>query len=188
MAGEGREITYDEFLASFGQRNDRILRNWLGPDADPARIERVGDKKEKIYRALIRESGIAPLPGAAEWVQRLAGEGWRQAIASSAPLENVQVVLEVLRLKQYFDAIASAEDVHRGKPDPEVFLVAAARLGIEPARSIVVEDAPAGIEAGRRGGMRTIGVQRSGEPLKADIVVNSLAELPPVAFCDLLRR
>jgi beta-phosphoglucomutase len=188
MAAEGLQITHEQFLESFGQRNDRILRHWLGPAADQARIERIGEAKERRYRELIRSQGIAPLPGAAEWVLRLAGEGWRQAIASSAPLENVQVVLEALKVRQYFGAIASAEDVRRGKPDPEVFLVAASRLGVEPARSIVVEDAPAGIEAARRGGMRSIGVQRDGEPLQADIVVKSLADLKPGAFSELLAR
>jgi beta-phosphoglucomutase len=188
MATEGRDITHEQFLESFGQRNDRILRHWLGADADAERIERIGNFKEERYRALIRANGIAPLPGAAEWVRRLADEGWRQAIASSAPLENVQVVLEALKLRDYFGAIASAEDVHRGKPDPEVFLVAASRLGVEPARSIVVEDAPAGVEAARRGGMRSIGVQRGGDPLTADIVVESLADLEPRAFCELLEK
>jgi beta-phosphoglucomutase len=188
MAAEGREITHDEFLESFGQRNDRILRHWLGPEADDALIERIGSRKEERYRELIRANGIAPLPGAAEWVRRLAEEGWRQAIASSAPLENVQVVLEALKLRDYFGAIASAEDVRHGKPDPEVFLVAASRLEVEPARSIVVEDAPAGVEAARRGGMRSIGVQRGGEPLTADIVVKSLADLAPGAFSELLER
>jgi len=83
------------------------------------------------------------------------------------------------------DALVSAEDVHRGKPDPEVFLVSAQRLGVEPVRAIVVEDAAAGIEAARRGGMRSIGV--GGDALRAaDVLVTSLADLPSDGFDRLV--
>ena len=82
-------------------------------------------------------------------------------------------------------ALVSAEDVHRGKPDPEVFLVSARRLGVEPARSIVVEDAAAGIEAARRGGMRSIGV--GGDALRAaDVHVTSLSDLGSDVFDRLV--
>ncbi len=86
-----------------------------------------------------------------------------------------------------FQAIVSAEDVTLGKPDPQVFLTAAARLGSAPGRSIVVEDAPAGVEAARRAGMPSIGVSRTGTPLPADVAVVSLADLPPDAFSRLLK-
>jgi beta-phosphoglucomutase family hydrolase len=181
MSAEGVPVTHDQFLATFGQRNDAILPNWLGAGATPERIQRIGDAKEALYRTLVRERGIHPLPGAREWIERLHQEGWRQAIASSAPRANVEVVLEVLGLTTDFEAIVSAEDVTAGKPDPQVFLKAAAKLGIPPARCIVVEDAAAGVEAARRAGMRSIGVSR-GTPLQADRAVRSLADLPEDAF------
>jgi HAD superfamily hydrolase (TIGR01509 family) len=185
LAGEGVALTREQFLASFGQRNDRILRTWLGADAADERIVRIGDAKEAEYRRLAQVNGLTPLPGAAEWLARLHQAGWRQAVASSAPRANVEVVLRVLRLAQYFDAIVSAEDVTAGKPDPQVFLTAAARLHVLPAQSIVVEDAAAGIEAARRAGMRSIGVSRR-EGLAADLFVSSLDQLPPHAFDALL--
>jgi beta-phosphoglucomutase len=182
MAEEGIPITHEEFMESFGQRNDTILARWLGPDAPSERVQRIGDTKEDLYRKLVREGGLAPLPGAAEWVKHLHHEGWSQAIASSAPRANVTAVLEVIQLAGCFQAIVSAEDVTRGKPDPQVFLTAASRLGLPPSRCIVVEDAPAGVEAARRAGMRSIGVRRNGPPLPADLAVTSLADLPPNAF------
>jgi beta-phosphoglucomutase family hydrolase len=185
MDAEGRPIAYEEFLESFGQRNDSILRRWMGERIRPENIARIGDAKEALYRELARTEGLAPLPGAAEWVARLHESGWRQAIASSAPAENVRVMLDVLDLTQFFDAIASAEDVTAGKPDPEVFLAAARKLGVEPARCVVVEDAAAGIEAAKRGGMMCIGVRPEGT-LEADVFVRSLADLPPDAFDRLL--
>lgn len=181
MAAIGRPITRDQFLATFGLRNDEILPRWLGAGATLEEIARVSLEKERLYRALLRKGGVGPLPGAAEWVRRLNAEGWKQAIASSAPRQNVDVVLEVLGLGSFFQAVASAEDVTAGKPDPQVFLIAAARLGVPPAHCIVVEDAAAGIEAARRAGMRSIGVKRNGA-LAADLAVQSLADLPDDAF------
>lgn len=185
MAAEGLPITRDQFVVTFGQRNDSILPHWLGAGATPDRIQHIGDAKEALYRKLVRESGLAPLPGAAEWVRRLHQEKWRQAVASSAPRANLDVVLEVIGLAGCFQAVASAEDVTAGKPDPQVFLIAASRLQIPPGQCVVVEDAAAGVEAARRAGMRSIGVSRKGS-LAADVAVSSLADLPLDIFAKLL--
>jgi beta-phosphoglucomutase len=188
MAAEGVRITRDQFLETFGWRNDSIIPRWLGAEATPEHVERIGAAKEANYRSLVRRYGIAPSPGADVWVRRLHREGWLQAVASSAPRLNIEVVLEVLGLASCFEAIVSAEDVQRGKPDPEVFLLAASRLGVEASRSIVVEDARAGVEAAQRAGMRSIGLTRSGASLGADVEVGSLRELPEGVFEDLLSR
>ena len=187
MREEGIELTYQQFLDSFGQRNDRILTNWLGAGVDPTRITRIGDAKEALYRELARREGLVALPGATEWVTRLHEQGWRQAIASSAPRANVEVMIEVVGIGRLIDAFVSAEDVSRGKPDPDVFLAAASRLGVPPNRCIVVEDAAAGVEAARRAGMRCIGVNAGGA-LEADVFVRSLADLSNDAFERLQRR
>jgi HAD superfamily hydrolase (TIGR01509 family) len=187
MLSEGITITHDQFLKTFGQRNDSILPQWLGAGVSAERIQRVGDSKEELYRKLVRGGGLEPLPGALEWVERLGREGWPQAMASSAPRANIDVVLEVIGLAGSFQAVVSAEDVTAGKPDPQVFLTAAARLNTPPPRCIVVEDAVPGVEAARRAGMRCIGVSRKGLLAEADVMVRSLADLPPSAFEDLGR-
>jgi len=185
MAAQGIAITRPQFLQTFGLRNDEILPRWLPQGTAPQQIDWVSKSKEKLYRKLLREGGIGPLPGAAEWVRRLKAEGWRQAIASSAPRENVDTVLEVLGLGDFFQALVTAEDVTRGKPDPQVFLTAASRLDAQPNRCVVVEDSPMGIEAARRAGMHSIGVSRNGQ-LPADIAVRSLDELSANTFTALL--
>jgi HAD superfamily hydrolase (TIGR01509 family) len=185
MAAQGVVLTHDAFLKTFGLRNDAIVPQWI-PRASPELIDRIAVAKEQLYRRLVREGGLKPLPGARDWAERLAAGGWLQAIASSAPRENVDVVLAVTGLASFFQAVVSAEDVTLGKPDPQVFLTAALRLGSPPESSIVVEDAPAGIEAARRAGMRSIGVRRDGSPLAADLAVCSLPDLPPDAFERLL--
>src|SRR5271169_5857760 len=186
MANEGVELTREQFRASFGQRNDSILPRWLGATATPENMERIANAKEESYRQLIRRNGIEPLPGVAHWVSRLRKEGWLQAIASAAPRANIDAILEALSATNIFQGNVSAEDVHKGKPDPEVYLTAAARVGVSPGRCIVVEDAVAGVEGASRAGMRSIGISHNGKQLPADVVVQSLDQLASNAFESLL--
>jgi beta-phosphoglucomutase len=188
MAEEGRPVTHEQFVHSFGKRNDLILSGWLGAEAEPDRVRRLSEEKESRFRALVRAHGIEPLPGVREWVGRLRGEGWRHAIATSAPRLNLETLVDAMRMRDWFGADVAAEDVTRGKPDPEVFLLAASRLGAEPHRSIVVEDAPTGIEAGIRAGMRTVGVSLMHTLPAADVYVGTLRELPVDVFDTLLAR
>jgi len=188
LANEGITITREQFLSSFGQRNDSIIPRWLGAAATPERIERISKAKEELYRYLVRRDGISPLPGVANWIHRLHKEGWLQAIASAAPRANIDAVLEALSATHIFQGIVSADDVHRGKPDPEVFLIAASRVGVSPDCCIVVEDAVAGVQGARSAGMKSIGVNRNGKQLPADIVVQSLDLLDSDAFDTLLQR
>jgi HAD superfamily hydrolase (TIGR01509 family) len=186
MANEGITISHEQFLASFGQRNDSVLPGWLGAAATPERIEKIASSKEEMYRHQVRTQGISPLPGVASWLYRLHSQGWRQAIASSAPRANVEAVLEALAVPQFLQTIVAAEDVHRGKPDPEVYLTAAVQVGVSPDRCVVVEDALAGMEGARNAGMRSIGVSPNGKHLPADLVVRSLDLLDSNAFETLV--
>jgi beta-phosphoglucomutase len=183
----GHEHTREEFARGFGKRNDLVVRDLLG-DALPAdAVRRLIEDKETRYRRLVRERGLEPLPGVTEWLERLRGGGFRQALASSAPPANIEVSLEALGLGRYLDAVVSAEEVGHGKPDPAIFLEAARRLGVPPARCVVVEDAPAGLEGARRAGMRSVGLLSAHHPeLEADLVVPSLQDLPPGAIEELV--
>jgi len=186
LANEGITITREQFLASFGQRNDSIIPRWLGAAATPERIEKISKAKEELYRHLVRREGMSPEPGVAAWLHRLHKEGWLQAIASAAPRANIDAVLEALSATHIFQGIVSADDVHRGKPDPEVYLIAASRVGVPPDKCIVVEDAVAGVQGARSAGMKSIGVSHNGNQLPADVVVQSLDLLAPDAFERLL--
>jgi HAD superfamily hydrolase (TIGR01509 family) len=187
MARYGITITEQQCLATFGQRNDAILGAWLGTRATPDFIARVGDEKEQRFRELVTQDGVTLLPGAEHWVRRLATEGWAQAIASSAPLVNVEVTHRAMGLGDAFQALVSAEDVRAGKPNPAVFLIAARRVHVPPERCVVVEDAAAGIDAARRAGMRSIAVG-GGAGSGADVGVASLADLGEDAFDTLVRE
>lgn len=189
LAAEGRPVEPDDFADTFGKRNDEILRQLLGPAIAADWIERVSEAKERTYRRLLRERGLAPLPGAIDWLARLHRAGWKQALASSAPRPNIEAVFEALGLERFLDVVVSADEVGRGKPDPALFLETARRLGLSSDRCVVVEDAPAGLEAARRAGMRSVGVLSTHHPaLQADLVVPSLEALLPTAFDALLAR
>jgi beta-phosphoglucomutase len=151
-------------------------------------VRRLSEEKETRFRALVKAHGIEPLPGARDWVARLHADGWAQAIATSAPRANLEAMVGAMKMGRYFGAGVAAEDVTHGKPHPEVFLVAAHRLGVEPSRSVVVEDAPIGIEAGRRAGMSTVGVSLLHALPDADVCVGTLPELPDDTFETLLKR
>lgn len=185
MAAEGITISREQFLETFGQRNDAIIPQMLKRPAEPGEVRRIGDAKEERYRGMVRAQGVKTIPGAAEWVRRLHREGWLQALASSAPRANIATILDVLGLAEYFEATVSAEDVRKGKPDPEVFLVAASRLGAAPSDCVVVEDAAAGVESAKRAGMRCVAVGSHESLGAADIVAADLSQLDDDAFEEL---
>ena len=186
LRAEAFELTHALFHATFGQRNDAVLRTFLGPDVGDADVDRISRTKEALYREMLRERGIRVLPGVREWLDHLYQGGWRQAIASSAPHANLEVIVDILELGRYFGAIVSGDDVAHGKPDPEIFLLAARRLDVEPVRCVVIEDAPAGVEGARRAGMHSVGVLFAHDALAADLVTPSLADLPPAVLEQLV--
>jgi beta-phosphoglucomutase len=179
----GKKFTRQEFATTFGRRNPEIIRQVFGGHLSDKEVAKLGEEKEEIYRTAARR-GIQLLPGARSLLESLRAAGFVQAIGSSAPKANLDLILRMTGIEKYFDVIISMEDTDRGKPDPQVFLLAALRLKIEPARCVVIEDAVAGVEAACRAGMRSVTVRfvghHSEESLRkagADIVVDSLEEL-----------
>jgi HAD superfamily hydrolase (TIGR01509 family) len=159
LARENRlHLPQDHFLKGFGMKNEAIIPDLLGWTRDPAEIRRLSLRKEELYREVIRERGISPLPGVREFLALLAAAAVPCAIASSTHRANIETSLEMLGLRGHFLALVTAEDVSRGKPDPEVFLKAAASLGKRPAECVVFEDAPVGIAAANAGGIAAVGV------------------------------
>jgi len=196
MAEEGVPFDEHTFRRTFGQRNDTIIADVMGPKVAKQRIAAIAAAKERRYRTLIAQEGIEALPGALEWIRRLHAREIPQAVVSSAPPENIHTILEALAAGAFFQKLVSGEEVRRGKPDPESFLLAAQRLGVPPARCVVVEDAPAGLEAARRAGMAGIGLTTthpaeelaavgagSAMPLR---IFDSLAGLPEGVFEGLI--
>ena len=157
-AEEGLPLPADHFARSFGRRNADLIPNILGWSQQPAEIQRLGDRKEALYRDIIRAEGIDPLPGVMDLIRWLCARGVPCAVGTSTPRANVETILDLLGLSDAFVAIVASEDVSEGKPNPEVFTTGAARIGREPSRCVVFEDSLHGLEAGRLGGMFTVAV------------------------------
>jgi beta-phosphoglucomutase family hydrolase len=177
---EKRQLPPNHFKQSFGMKNEKIIPELLQWTTDPPEIRRLSLRKEALYREIVRTSGIGPLPGVLQWLDSLRAASIPCVIASSTHRENIACTLGVLGLEQYFPAIVSAEDVKHGKPDPEVFLLAARKIGVPPDHCIVFEDAHVGIEAARAAGMKVVGVATThpAESLQgADRVVQRMDEL-----------
>ena len=172
----GVKFTKEDFKRNFGQRNDTIIRNTLGQDIPQSEVNVITGEKENSFRNRVRQR-IKPLPGAMNLIKLLAEYRFKMALASSAPIENIQLLITSLGINNYFQAIISGRDVAEGKPSPQGFLLAAQRLGIEPKNCIVIEDAVAGITAAKRAGMNCLAVTNthSRQSLaEADLVVDTL--------------
>lgn len=186
LAPEGVDLDYPGFLVGFGRRNDEWLRELLGEEIPLSEIRRIGDAKEARYRELVATEGLVVLPGVTETLRALRERGWKHAIATSAPRQNLEIILEVTGLKQLMDGWAASEDVERGKPAPDIFLIAAERIGVAPEHAVVVEDAAAGVLGAHRAGMVAIGVGPHHGELGADRSAPSLSDLPIETFSELL--
>ncbi len=176
----GRDLSYEEFRPTFGLRNDDILVRYLGFADDPAEIAGLSERKEELFRASLQRDGVRTQPGARDLVGRLHALGARQAVASSAPPANIDLIVRLLALGDTFAAVVSGEEVARGKPAPDIFLRAAERIGLAPCRTVVLEDAPAGVAAGKAAGSKVIALL-AGFPAEAlssaDLIVRSFDEV-----------
>ncbi len=176
LAGVGYDLSDDDFARTFGLRNDAILRLLLGTDTTDDTIRQVETGKEQDYRRQVRDQGLELLPGVRSWLDRLAGDGWRQAIGTSAPSANLELILDVTDTRRYFEVLITATDVKKGKPDPEVYFTAASRLAVPIDRCVVVEDAPSAVEGALKAGLHTIDV---GNRRMTDLPVDIFEKLVP---------
>lgn len=142
------ETTYEEFLETFGQRNDMIFKNKI-PHSTTEQRKKWGERKEEIFRTLC-QGKLQLLPGIETFLQSVQNEGLPKIIASSTTLSNLQFLLKHTKLGEYFNQFVCGDDVYQGKPAPDIFLEAADRLKKDPQQCIVLEDSPAGLEAGKK--------------------------------------
>jgi len=186
----GVEFSDDDFRRSFGRRNDTIIIGVMGKALSQKAIDAIADEKETSFRRKIRQH-IEPLPGVMGLFKVLATAGFRQALASSAPLQNVRQIMKDLDIEGYFEGIVTEKDVTEGKPNPQGFLLAARILEVEPEDCTVIEDSVAGITAARRAGMVCVAVTNThprSRLKEASLIVDSLEEVTVAGLEGLLGR
>lgn len=184
----GVSFTEEQFRLGFGRRNDAIIKGVLGADVPKDVMRAISLEKEEAFRASARR-GMKALPGVLPLMSGLKKRGVKMAVASSAPMDNLRLLINVLEIGRFIQVVVCDQDVKHGKPDPEVFLVAAQRLGIGPRRCLVIEDAVAGVLGAHAAGMKCVAVTNSHprQALKdADLVIDSLQEVDATAVLKLL--
>jgi beta-phosphoglucomutase len=190
MAREhGLTITEAQFAETFGQTSREVIARFWGDRVDDAGRGALDERKEAIYRDLIRKR-FPVMDGARDLIDACVAAGMPLGVGSSAPRANVELTLELLGRRDAFVAIVSGEDVTRGKPDPQVYVLAAERLDLPAGRCVVVEDAPVGVCAGRAAGAAVaalIGTAPRERYADADLTVSSLRELSPARLAALVR-
>jgi len=178
----GLTMTQPDFAATFGRTSRDIIRHLWPNKFDDAQVTAFDAAKESDYRDILRAK-LPVMPGAEDLIASLHKAGFALAIGSSGPKENVAVVLKGLRNGSFITQTVNGSEVKHGKPDPQVFLLAAQKLGIAPQNCAVIEDAPAGVEAARRAAMFSIGLlgtaPREALAKYANVIVANLNELNP---------
>ena len=173
-----REVAYTEedFKHNFGRRNDTIIRDIMGGNLSGGEVEAIASEKEENYRRRVAQN-IKPLPGAIELIRALREYGVKMAIASSSPMENIQLIIRGLGINDYFQVIVSGRQVSEGKPSPQGFLLAAKELEVTPENCVVIEDAIDGVSGAKRAGMKCLAVTNNHPKqslMEADLVVGTL--------------
>jgi HAD superfamily hydrolase (TIGR01509 family) len=175
---EGIPFDRKKFHQIYGLKNRDLLPYLTGKPVDHEWADRIAARKELAFRQIL-PGKLLPLPGVVHWLKRFQAHGCKQAVASSAPPENVDALVDELCIRPYFDALVTPGDLP-GKPNPAVFLLAARQLCVSPSDCLVIEDSTPGVQAAKQGGMRCLAVTTTNPPealTQADLVVETLAQL-----------
>ncbi|MEO8074580.1 MAG: HAD family phosphatase [Acidobacteriota bacterium] len=186
----GIEMNAHDFLVkTAGKTNREILPTVFGEISDD-RIAELGDRKESLYRELFLPHRKT-VEGVIEFLEVSQRAGIKMAVATAAPAANMEFILDGLDLRKFFDAITTADEITNGKPDPEIFLKSAEKLGVEPQHCLVFEDAVSGFEAAHRAGMKSIGIATVNsieEILKLDSVVEARENFTDLDARELIEK
>lgn len=156
----GKNLSRSALKPTLFGKNEEVIRRHFGDRFTMEEIEEIALEKETMYRTIFQPH-LQLIKGLHEFLQLSSGEHIQLAIATASDLANVNWVLDTTNARHYFKVIVTAEQTLRGKPDPEIFLKAAAGLNVKPENCIVFEDVPKGAEAAFRAGMKTVMITSS---------------------------
>jgi beta-phosphoglucomutase len=165
-----------------GQRNDVAIRAFFGPSLTPEQIDQMGEEIEAGFRRIFRAHAKAPA-GLMALMEECRQAAIPMAVASSAMKKNVDLVVGALGIEPYFQVLIDGDQVSRPKPDPEIYLLAAQRLGVEPSRTVAFEDSFIGLAAVHAAGMKCVAIastfpfEQLRNETEADWVVRSFEEV-----------
>ena len=194
MSEQGIDYSTDEFRRHFGQRNEEIIQDIFTSrgrgEPDSRTVKAIADRKEERFRSVVVDD-CREMPGTTALLTSLQAAGWKIAVGSSAPRANVELALKLLDLSDLISITVCGCDVEHGKPEPDVFLKAAQRLGLNANDCVVLEDAPAGIEAAHRAGMPVVAIHcphQEADLSGADRQIRTFDECPEPELRTLIKE
>jgi HAD superfamily hydrolase (TIGR01549 family) len=189
LSEKGVDFTHAHFRETFGMKGDQLIHRMIGSQMDSSTIRAIIDEKEERFRALMK-GRVTLVPGVHAWLRRFANWEVRQAVASSAPAQNIEFLLAELGLSGYFTTMVSSDGLP-GKPHPAIFLKAAESLNISRKKCIVIEDSIAGVSAAKAAKMICIAVTTTNSAkflTEADLIIKDLSVLTKEDLFLVLQR
>lgn len=174
MKEKGIHFPYEEFIALLGAKGKEIVQKYISlPDEE---IKEMLEKKEKIFKDICEEKGLHPIEGVTYFLDIIHELGIPMALATGAEPGKLDFIFARIDIKNYFKVILTSKETKNGKPNPEIFLNAAEKLGILPSEAMVVEDSVYGVEAAKKGGFRCLALTSTNSPAKlskADYIIDA---------------
>jgi beta-phosphoglucomutase len=183
-------ISLEDFIQHMGKSNEDLLTVLFGRKITEEKIRILGEEKEALYREIYAPD-VAPLPGYLDFLRSLKENHVKTAVATAAPKVNLDFLLEHIDLRNDFDVLIDDSEVDKGKPDPEIYLKAAKRLGFSPEFCLVFEDSLAGIQSAINAGMKVIGVATTNPPKKmqnTNLVIKDFTEISMTRIIELMQE
>ena len=187
FAKGGVNFSKQDFTKLFGARNDFIIRNTLGKNLSEEDTKIIAQGKETNFRRRAK-GNIKPFPGVLRLLNTIKGGNFKLGLVSSAPAENIDLVTGELGLEGFFDSIVCGSEVSESKPAPQIYLLAAKRLGVDPQDCIAVEDSPLGIKAAKAAGMRCVAVANTHPRQELNEANKTLDSFERADLIALIRR
>lgn len=182
----GRDLGFADYFPLLGRKSIDVVTHILGMEGTAA--EEAMHRKMEHFAAIAQEKGIDIIPHAEEFLQQMRALDIPLALATSSRKMKMQLVMEESGLDKYFSVFVTGEEVQKGKPDPGIFLLAANRLGVDPAQCLVLEDAANGVKAAKAAGMKCIAITSThseNDLSQADLVIHHFSDISPQGISTL---
>jgi beta-phosphoglucomutase family hydrolase len=187
FATRGIKFTTKDLTSLFGTRNDFIVGSIMGRELPEGDVEIMVQEKEEIFRRKAT-GNIKPFPGVVRLLNAIKKGDFKLGLASSAPKENIDLVLSELNLEGIFDCVVFGREVSESKPSPQIFLLAAKKLEVTPNDCVVIEDSPLGVKAAKTAGMKCLAITNTHPRQKLDEADKVVDSLETVDLITLLTR
>ncbi|HEC21223.1 MAG TPA: HAD family phosphatase [Candidatus Peregrinibacteria bacterium] len=176
----GIDIAMSEIEANAGVPTKEMYQKFKEEKGLDFDIEKAFQRKIFLVNSFFRKE-VEPIPGVVDLINQIQKAGFKIGLATSSPRETAEIILKTIRIHHYFEIITSFEDITKGKPDPEIFLLAAKKLGVNPEECVVVEDTRAGVTSAKAAGLKCVAFRNhhSGNQdlSQADLVIENFENL-----------